>query len=127
MSAASLAISVMAVCGIIGLIAYNGFAHFWPNDIERFTYHDTNGHTKRIFAERVYDVDITTSQFLESGAPVQWAGEGDFTKRWLIKTGNRRINPPDFRWLYDKQLVTTDTPSDVLIIERSEWGNVYGF
>jgi phosphate transport system permease protein len=45
----------------------------------------------------------------------------------LLKTGNRREAPPDFRWLVEHDITSIRTPPDAIEIERIEWGNVYGF
>ena len=47
-------------------------------------------------------------------------------QRWLVKTGNRKTNPPDFRWIYVNQINNTETPEGVIVLERVEWGNAYG-
>jgi phosphate transport system permease protein len=47
-------------------------------------------------------------------------------QRWLVKTGNRKISAPDFRWIYQAQIQSIDYPSEVVAIERLEWGNAYG-
>jgi len=41
-------------------------------------------------------------------------------------TGNRKTNPPDFRWIYVNQINNTETPEGVIVLERVEWGNAYG-
>ncbi len=47
-------------------------------------------------------------------------------QRWLVKTGNRKVNPPDFRWIYLNQITDIQNPEDVIVLERVEWGNAYG-
>ena len=46
--------------------------------------------------------------------------------RWLVKTGNRKIAPPDFRWLFLDQIDAMSHPQGLVVVERIEWGNAYG-
>ena len=127
MNAAAVGISITAVIGILSLIAFKGFAHFWPPDVALLQYEDEQGRTRQIYGELVELDSLPVTQFLESGGNTGWVNEGqDVVERWLVKTGNRRVNPPDFRWLFTNQIDQTSTPSGVLVIERIEWGNAYG-
>jgi len=62
-------------------------------------------------ADTVHGIDVT---------------EGNVT-RYLVKTGNRDLLGSDFRWLYDIDLVDRNQPDDVMVLERIEWGNFYGY
>ena len=44
-----------------------------------------------------------------------------------MKTGNRDILGSDFRWLYDIDLVERKKPEELMVLERIEWGNFYGY
>jgi phosphate transport system permease protein len=44
----------------------------------------------------------------------------------LIKSGNRRQDPPDFEWLYEHRMQEISYPEPLAIFERMEWGNAYG-
>ena len=35
-----------------------------------------------------------------------------------FKTGNRKVNPPDFRWIYLNQITDIQTPEDVIVLEQ---------
>jgi phosphate transport system permease protein len=45
--------------------------------------------------------------------------------RIRIKVGNRDLYGQDFRWIDNARIVTRTTPSDVVLLERREWGNMY--
>ncbi|MCK5355470.1 MAG: phosphate ABC transporter permease PstA, partial [Methyloprofundus sp.] len=45
----------------------------------------------------------------------------------LIKTGNRDISGLDFRWILDKDIRKTAYPEYLMVLERREWGNFYGY
>lgn len=126
MNAAAVGVSIVAVVGILGLIAFKGLGHFWPADVQHIVFEDQNGVRLEVYGELVESEEISTEQFLESGGVTEWANDSEFMRRWLVKTGNRRVNPPDFRWIYDNQRESMSLNPDVLVIERVEWGNAYG-
>lgn len=127
MNAAAVGVSVSAVVGIVLLIAVKGLAHFWPADVAKISFEDKNGQQQLIFGELIELDDLPVKQFLESGGSPNWVTEGDpRMQRWLVKTGNRKTNPPDFRWIYVNQINNTETPEGVIVLERVEWGNAYG-
>lgn len=127
MNAAAVGISVSAVVGILLLIAIKGFAHFWPSDVALIEFRNEAGVVEQVFGELVELDEISVEQFVESGGPNDWVdAESDVMARWLVKTGNRRVNPPDFRWLYENQIDSLTYPEGVTVLERVEWGNAYG-
>ncbi len=127
LNAAAVGISVTAVVGILGLIAFKGFAHFWPSDVAHIQFTDANGNAQQVYGELIELDSIPVQQFLEAGGNPQWVPDNaEFMDRWLVKTGNRRVSPPDFRWLFEAQITAMDTPPGVVVLERIEWGNAYG-
>ncbi|MDE0452531.1 MAG: phosphate ABC transporter permease PstA [Gammaproteobacteria bacterium] len=110
-------VGVSAVAGLLGLIAVRGLAHFWPADVAVMGLADGS-----IVMGELVDVEYTDpASFEQAGG--QDAGP---IERWLVKTGNRRINGPDFRWVLAANVADTRFPSDVAVFERTEWGNAYG-
>ncbi|MGK0258703.1 MAG: phosphate transport system permease protein [Candidatus Azotimanducaceae bacterium] len=127
MNAAAVGISVIAVVGILGLIAVKGFGHFWPTPVSLFEVETSQGGVLQVYGELVQTESLPLEQFLESdGATGHVSDERNTIERWLVKTGNRRQNPPDFRWLYAHDVLSSQTPKEVIAIERIEWGNAYG-
>ncbi|NKB97904.1 MAG: phosphate ABC transporter permease PstA [Pseudomonadales bacterium] len=127
LNAASVGISITAVVGILVLIAVKGFGHFWPADVELINYEDERFGNQVIFAELVESEQLAVEQYLESGGDPQWLTPGAETiERWLVKSGNRRHNPPDFRWFYTPQMKERELWPGVAVLERVEWGNAYG-
>jgi phosphate transport system permease protein len=44
-----------------------------------------------------------------------------------VKQGNRDLYGNDFVWIDESAIVKTDYPDHVVVLERREWGNFYGF
>ncbi len=53
--------------------------------------------------------------------------EGERVTRYLIKTGNRKLLGIDFRWVLKPHLHDLHYPEDIMVVERREWGNFYGY
>ena len=127
MNAAAVGISVSAVIGILLLIAVKGLAHFWPSDVAMISFTDKNGLPQTVYGELIELDQLPVKQFLESGGDPSLTKAGESRmQRWLVKTGNRKVNPPDFRWIYVNQISDIQNPEDVIVLERVEWGNAYG-
>ena len=124
LTSAAVGASVAAVLGLIGLLAVNGLAHFWPSQVIAIEY-ERFGTTTRIFGELSERESIGRRQFLEAN-PGFDEPLPETVERWLIKTGNRQSNPPDFRWLYAHDVIERSVPTDVVVIERTEWGTAFG-
>ena len=117
LNAMAVGIGVAAVAGLLGLIAARGLAHFWPADIAVLRLAD--GTTA---IGELVDIEHTDPRSFEQ------AGDqgAELIERWLLKTGNRRVNAPDFRWVPAESVVDRTFPRDVAVFERTEWGNAYG-
>lgn len=130
LNAAAVGISITAVTGVLLLIAVKGFAHFWPADVAQISYTQLTPEgpvSHVIYGEVVEQDSLPTQQYLESGGDREiLQDDQEEVTRWLIKTGNRRINPPDFRWVVDNQIQQRVTPAGLAAVERLEWGNAYG-
>ena len=126
LNAAAVGISVAAVVCLLGLIAVKGLAHFWPADVQLLDVRQADGSSRSYFGELIERDRIPVQQYLEAGGEPQSVVDDAGVLRWLVKTGNRRSAPPDFRWLFESSIVNRNTPAGVAVIERLEWGNAYG-
>ena len=128
MNAAAVAISIIAVVGLLGLIAVRGLAHFWPAEVMQITYLD-GAQEHVVLGEHVESEFIPFDRYTEAaaGRDTQRAQGLVDVERTLFKVGNRRTTPPDFRWIYSHDVTATSVPDDVFVLERTEWGNAYGF
>ena len=124
LNAGAVSASMVIVFGLLALIVVRGMGHFWPADVYQIEYDGPDGE-QNIIGELVDEEFIEVHRFEESGYGK--APEGaTHVKRWLVKTGNRELYL-DFRWISDHNIQQKTTPDDVVVVEREEWGNFYGY
>jgi phosphate transport system permease protein len=123
-NAAAVSISLIAVVGLIALLAIRGFGHFWPANVQsvQITY---QGQSRALLGEIVEQVEVSGEQLRDAGIELQ--GSTDFFLRSLMKQGNRDFLGNDFLWVIDEQLSDKTYPLDAMTVERLEWGNFYGY
>lgn len=112
LNAGAISISILMVVGLLLLIAYRGLIHFWPADVQTFTF-EFDGQQELVLGE-IHSHEIDTQ-------------DGVDREQYLLKVGNRDMYGIDFRWVDLKDLQSTNTNEEVTVVERHEWGNVYGF
>ena len=118
MNAAAVGISVTAVVGILLLLAAKGRV-YRPADIALIEYESDTGKAGRVYGELIELDTLSVQQFLESGGPAAWVSkDSNVMQRWLVKTGNRKVAAPDFRWIYEAQITSIEYPENVVAIER---------
>jgi phosphate transport system permease protein len=129
LNAAAVGVGILALVGVLLLIAMRGLAHFWPAPVALIDYVDQFGQRVVLLGERTGVERLPVAQYLESGGadPAALPQGQTHLERWLIKTGNRRVSPPDFRWIVAHRVRELRHPEDALVLERTEWGNAYGF
>jgi len=122
-NAGALAIALVAVVALLMLIVFRGMSHFWPANVDAFHFVNEQ-HTVTIIGE------VVESEFAPIEAVLNLTGSADTygqLRRYLLKTGNRDILGTDFRWLYDIDLIKREQPENIMVLERVEWGNFYGY
>lgn len=123
--ATAVALCMTAVLGVLLLIAWRGFAHFWPADIQQLRLTAKAG-SATIIGELVQRERLSLRQFGEATGMTDTTALPQEVERWLLQTGNRRIAPPDFRWVVAHEVQAQSQPEELWVIERAEWGNAYG-
>jgi len=123
-NASAVSVSLIAVLGLIALLAVRGFGHFWPADILSATV-TYQGQVRPVLGEVVEQVEVSGDQLRDAG--IQLQGPGPFFQRSLLKQGNRDFLGTDFVWLIDEQLSENNYPQSAMVVERLEWGNFYGY
>ncbi len=123
LNAGAVSVSLIMVIGLIMLIAVRGLSHFWPADIVEFDYLEQDGSATHIIGEIV---DQETS----SASHITRHVDNNATQtheRYLIKIGNRDHQGLDFRWVDHLGMSHQQYPDKLMVVERREWGNLYGY
>lgn len=120
MNAGAIAIALVAVFGLLLLILFRGMSHFWPANVDAF-YYENGSNSLTVIAE-IVESEIVPAESLHG---IENAVGN--VERYLVKTGNRDILGSDFRWLYDIDMVKREQPEELMVLERIEWGNFYGY
>ncbi len=120
MNAGAISIALVAVVGLLLLIMVRGMSHFWPANVDMF-YFEKNRTSMTVIAEVIEKETVAASSV--PGVDLS----KDNVTRYLVKTGNRDISGSDFRWIFEEGLKERSQPDEVMVLERVEWGNFYGF
>lgn len=116
-NAGAISLALVAVFGLLLLIMVRGMGHFWPANVLEMNFkNDTT-----VIAEVVESVAVPANTI-----PGMEHIAGEVT-RLLVKTGNRDLLGGDFRWVFDADIVSRSEPENLMVIERVEWGNFYGY
>ncbi len=125
LNAGAIAISMVMVFGLLGLIAYKGMVHFWPKPIMHAEYQPSGESSSTVIGEISERELVDANRVKALGVFVP---EGvDEIERYLIKTGNREVLGSDFNWVLARDLSNIRFPDEVMVLERREWGNFYGY
>lgn len=114
MTGVALMFSLLMIAGLLYLIAVNGLSFFWPAPLAEIELKNGTKLLGEITArEKVHTFDTQSKD------------EAEY--RTQLKIGNRDLYGLDFRWVDDNQIVNTAYPQYAVVLERREWGNMYGF
>ncbi len=126
MTASGVSIAVIMTIGLLAVIAMRGLGHFWPADVIEAQY-QVPGEAARVMAgELVQEEQVPRARLAAAGLPVDVKG-GEFMTRELFKVGNREVYGSDFSWTVAEWMSEPRTPEDLMVMERREWGNFYGY
>jgi phosphate transport system permease protein len=114
LTAGALALSLIMVTGLVTMIFVNGLGFFWPSSIEHLTL--TDG--KELLGQ-VIQREIIPRPMASPGTPER--------HRIQVKVGNRDVYGADFVWIEETMIDRRNLPEEAVLIERQEWGNLYGF
>ncbi len=110
----SLVFSLIMIGGLLFLIMYKGLGFFWPSDIAVIELNDGTYYMGEI---------SNREKKPEPGEAV--AKNKD--SRIQLKIGNRDLYRLDFKWIDENRIKSIEYPKDAVVLERLEWGNMYGF
>ncbi|WP_434931675.1 phosphate ABC transporter permease PstA [Shewanella sp. HL-SH5] len=126
MTGGAVSISLIAVIGLLLLIAWRGLSYFWPAEVYQWELQDQKGIKSTLIGE-IYDrEEVPTERLISAGHQFN-QHPGEFVTRYLVKTGNREFVGLDFRWILATDIVSRSTPLDVAKFERTKNGNFYGY
>ena len=130
LNAAAVSASLIIVLGLLALIAVKGLSHFWPKSVMQAHYTQatasvTQPASIRIIGEVHNDEEVSIDRLKSIGVNLKTNNLS--ATRLLIKTGNRDISGSDFKWILQPYLKDKQYPEDIIVLERREWGNFYGY
>ena len=123
-NAAAVSASILLVVGLLLIIAVRGLGHFWPSAVQELTYIEDNGQPHVISGQLRTREKVLASRLIESGVEVPEGAET--VERTLLKTGNRDVTGQDFRWILQFRVRDRQTPPELIVLEREEWGVFIG-
>jgi phosphate transport system permease protein len=110
----ALAFSLMMVAGLVVLILWSGLGFFWPGDVTQLVLADQS-----TILGQIVEREAIPQPGAPAGAPPKY--------RLKVKQGNRDLYGADFIWVDEAQIGERRQPPQAAVIERREWGNLYGF
>ncbi|NTX81381.1 phosphate ABC transporter permease PstA [Serratia proteamaculans] len=126
LTAGSVAVSLLALIGIMLLLAGQGMRYFWPSPVYQFELNQSAAGPVTLIGELYQQQSIPRRQLLESGVALP-PGDAQSFERYLIKVGNRDSEGQDFRTLLAGDILSQSTPRNLLVLERNSNGTAYGY
>jgi phosphate transport system permease protein len=112
LTGAALMFSLLMIAGLMYLILAKGLGFFWPSDVAELDLQ--NG--SKLMGEIIAQEKVPSKG---EGIPDEY--------RTQLKIGNRDLYGLDFRWVDDEEIESISYPKYAVVLERREWGNMYGF
>ena len=125
MTGGAVALSLLAVYGVVWMTAAQGLGHWWPKPLVETTITAPDGSSQRVVGELRDSEEISLHRLRESGYTID--SKDKYTSRYLFKQGNRDVYGIDFKWIPAPLLSEFKYPKDVISIERHEWGSFFGY
>ena len=124
LNAGAVSVSLLMVVGLLALITVRGLSYFWPSNVIDAQYRESNGTVIRLIGEVDSTETVPAVQVRDSGYALE---TDEPIKRHLVKVGNRDVYGTDFKLVLQPFLTDIKHPENILVAERREWGNFYGF
>lgn len=126
LTAGSVAVSLLALAGILLLLASQGMRYFWPSPVYQFTLNQPTAGAATVIGELYRQEAIPLQQLREAGVLLPDNPPATID-RYLIKIGNRELQQRDFITLLASDIQQKSAPKDLLVIERLNNGTAYGY
>lgn len=124
-NASAVSISLLAVFGLLTLIAIRGLGFFWPGDVVAMDYQEKNGQVAHLIGE-IWDTEQVKTEVLRANG-FDVPQDKLFVTRHVLKVGNRDAYGVDFQLILQPHILKQEHPEDLLVVVRREWGNFYGY
>ncbi|HDL6854194.1 TPA: phosphate ABC transporter permease PstA [Yersinia enterocolitica] len=126
LTAGAVSISLLALLGVVLLLAGQGMRYFWPSPVYVFDLKQTAAGPVQVIGDIYQQQSIPREQLEQAGIMLP-PEAGETVTRYLIKTGNREIQGQDFHRLLDTDIQQRSQPKDLLVLDRHINGTAYGF
>lgn len=124
--AGGLVIGILMIVFFLLLIVWNGIVTFFPGPIH--VLHLKNGQI--VAGEPVRSEEYVPGKNVLEGLPSdirnQIRSRNNHATRTLYKTGNYDLYQNDYRWVSAYETERTETPRQMVMVERLEWGPFVG-
>lgn len=119
----AVSISLISVLGLLLLIGWRGLTYFWPAPL--YQWQDDNGSA---LIGQVYSKTWVPTYNIPNATELlpQEVLEAGKVERYSIKIANRDLYGIDFVSLLSSELHQQQTPSDLVVIERTRGGDFFG-
>jgi len=107
----ALAVSVLMLAALLALVFTRALGFFWP---------------ATVVYVRLADGSEAMGQ-VRAREQMPAAPGGRMGRRLLFQVGNRDLYGFDFRWIPEGEIAERSRPREAAVIERVQWGNLYGF
>lgn len=121
----AVSISIIMVFGLLFLILVRGFGNFWPHSVVHTTYQLPGTETIQMIGELRRSETVTGQAMRDAGAPIP--EEQALVTRHLFKVGNRDVTGRDFVYFFRDFMGPWEFPKEVTVLERREWGDMFGY
>ena len=112
LTGSALGVSLLMIAGLVAVILANGLGFFWPRPVEKLTLQDGS----------VVQGEVVNREAIPNpGAP-----EAPEVHRIQLRVGNRDLLGYDFQWVDEAEIASRETPEDVFVVERREYGPLIG-
>jgi phosphate transport system permease protein len=112
---AALAVCLLMIAGLLAVVIKNGASYFWPHTLTQAELRDGG---------RILGVLLHTEKFRRFNAT---NSQVQSLTRSQFKVGNRDVFGVDFRWLEHSEFSNLHQPTNVITLERDEYGDFYGY
>ncbi|MGD9974393.1 MAG: phosphate ABC transporter permease PstA [Desulfatirhabdiaceae bacterium] len=124
--AGGLMIGILMIAAFLIMIVWNGLITFYPRQIEVIHLNSGKVMAGEPIRTESFKIDPQTLQKLPASVREAIKTGDVHASRTLYKTGNFDLYNEDYRWITAFDINRSDTPPEMVMVERSEWGPFIG-